>query len=286
MPTLRLTLTKSKKQLIAGFPEYVYLETNTPSNIYYTLDGSTPNQLSEFYVDKIVMPRNGITIVLKAIAYTDTLISDILEEEFKTTSTFDYRTHPSTGINILDANEEIVDFLAYDINGDPAKSTTVEFEDLDLIANMRNYKGEKLDDTTITFINFSKARARAYKDIISSPNDLNFNPLAQYIIIDGSSPEAMEQQSVRIINRPHGSIGHNKKLNNFQLNSSNFTKYYINPKNNLICFYYFDSRSNRWLVSKQELEPKDGLNFSGIINSSPPSGYVFRWVDHRNTTAM
>ena len=114
----------------------------------------------------------------------------------------------------------------------------------------------------------------------SSPNDnnLDFDPKAGLIIIDGSSPEKMKGQSVKIINRPSDTLAprsnfYKDRLDACQVITANLVRYIVNPKTGKMIFYYFDSRECRWVESIQQITPK-GLDI-GKLTGNPR---VFAWV--------
>ena len=63
-----LTLEESEDEIISGFPEYIVLTSNIPSNIYYTLDGSEPDESSEIFVEKLYRISQVKSFVLTGMA--------------------------------------------------------------------------------------------------------------------------------------------------------------------------------------------------------------------------
>lgn len=289
-----LSIEESVNQIIGGFPEYIILSTNVPSTIFYTLDGTDPDESSEMFVDRIIMPTDGLTRTLKAIAYSGSITSAILEETYFTT-TEDLnksRLLGKEGISILPVGAVIIDSRSFDGEGNAAQETTIPFVDLDLVASTTNNIGEPiLKGTSIDFINFSLEQPLIQPPIISSPNDnLNFDPKAAYIIIDGTTPEAIANQSVRIINRPHGTMDlhsriHSQNQAGYQLLSGNFVRHMVNPRTGIATFYYRESRENRWIKSTQKIEGSGALEISSN-SGGPPASFVFRWIEDRAQTKI
>lgn len=283
-----LTLEESEDQIISGFPEYLILSTNTPANVFYTLDGSEPTEDSEIFVDKLYLPTDGLTITLRAIAISGIYSSAELEKTYFThqKNVTKSRLIGKEGINLLPPGKIPVDNLSYDADGNPAQETAIPLEDLSLIGSTTDYIGQKLPvDTTLDFVNFAKKEVKTPNTIVSSPNNnnINFDPKSAYIIIDGTTTENMENQIVKIINRPHGTMDllspiYARSQLNYQLNTANFVRYMIDPKSGKITFYYRDSRESRWLVSNQKTEAKS-LNLSPSVG--PPNSFVFRWIENR-----
>jgi hypothetical protein len=287
-----LFLEESEDQVIAGFPEFVYLSANKPATIFYTLDGSIPTEDSTIYVDKIVLPTTGKTTVLKAFAKSGIEYTSILERTWFTDQTALDRTRltEQEGINLLPPDSVPVDHLSYDANGNIAQASSIPFQDLDLKGSTTNNRGEDIPgDTTLDFVNFEIKKFPSQKPPISTPNNnINFDPKAFYIIIDGTTKESQENQVVKIINRPHGTMDsvspfqfQNIQIN--QLNTSNYVRHMINPATGQISFYYRDSRDNRWIRSTQKIEGK-GLNLTAT--AGPPNSFVFRWIEHRTQSKI
>jgi hypothetical protein len=288
-----LSIEESDDQVVAGFPEYVKLVANpSASTIFYTLDGSEPNPFtSEMLADLdgiLKLPTDGTTLTLKAIAAFDVYSSATLEKTYFTNqkNIDKNRLLGKEGIRVYPAGATPINNLSYDADGFPSQQSVIPIEKMDLRGSTTNNRGEDIPgDTTLDFINFAKKQTPKSKPIVSSPNDnnTNFDPKAQYIVIDGSTEEKLNNQIVRIINRPHGTMDlvspiYNRNMPSFNLNTSNFVRYMINPVTNLACLYYRDSREGRWIRSVQHIEPK-GLNLTAT--ASPPNSFVFRWIEDR-----
>lgn len=290
-----LTIQESERQIIAGFPEYITLTTNVPSTIFYTLDGSDPDENSEIFVTKLVLPLTGLTLTLKAMAVSNSVTSAILEKTYLTDqSNLDRaRLIGKEGINLLPPDSEVVDHLSFDQDGNEAQTTSIDEIDLDLIASTRANRGQPIPKvpggTTVDFINFPLKVETPTETIVSYLNRDRFNPRAAFIIIDGTSQNAIDQQIVRVVNRPSGSMDllsriHTQNMSNYQLNTANFVRSMLNPKTGKMTFYYRDSRENRWIRSDQQA-PGPGLNLS-FNSGGPPSSFVFRWIDNRTQTRI
>lgn len=287
-----LTLEESEDQIISGFPEWVTLSTGAlASTIFYTLDGSDPTEDSEIYVGKVTLPTDGITAILKAFAKVVTLsgtfYSGQLEKVYFTNqkNIDKNRLLGKEGVRVLPANGVPINNLSYDADGNPAQQSVIPIEKMELIGSTSNNRGEDIPgSTTLDFINFSIKSIPTAKPLISSPNDnINFDPKTFYIIIDGTTQDKIDNQVVRIINRPYGTMDlvspfYNRNSLYHQVTTANFVRHMINPISGKTVFYYRDSREGRWIKSIQQAEPK-GLNLSKT--DSPPSSFVFRWIEHR-----
>jgi hypothetical protein len=287
-----LVLEESTKELISGIPEEIFLSTNVPSTIFFTLDGTDPDINSEMYVDSVIMPTDGLTVTLKAVAISGVTESSILEETYFTNQYDINRTRiiGDEGINLLPPGSTVIDSLSFDEFGAPEQSSSIPFADLGIKASTKTNIGENiLGDSTIDFINMSVRFMDNEPPQISSPNDNNgnFDPRADLIIIDGTTEEKIENQIVRIINRPRLSMDlvsplHTNNEGNQQLVTSHLVRTMTNPKTGIITFYYRDSRENRWIKSTQVTEPLS-------LNISPAAiknRFIFRWIENRAQTKI
>jgi hypothetical protein len=263
-----ITVVQSTNQIISGIPEYVEVETNIPSVVFYTFDGTDPTIESEFLTGtRLLLPTAVNNVLLKLIAIAGSESSDIFEHEWVTTvNAVTKRFEQTQGINILPPNSQVVDSIAVTADGTAARETSIEFVDLEMKATDRDkYKKFEGGKTSLEFINFRLeilVNEIPYQSKVSSPNNnLDFDPKAGLIIIDGSTPEKMSAQSIKIINRPNNTMAprsdaYNYRTSQESVQSSNLVRYFINPKTGKMVFYYFDSRECRWIQSIQQITPK------------------------------
>lgn len=263
-----ITVVQSTNQIISGIPEYVEVETNVPSVIFYTFDGTDPTIESEFLTGtRLLLPTAVNNVLLKLIAIAGSESSDIFEHEWITTvNAVTKRFEQTQGINILPPSSQVVDSIAVTADGTAARETSIEFVDLEMKATDRDkYKKFEGGKTSLEFINFRLeilVNEIPYQSKVSSTNNnLDFDPKAGLIIIDGSTPEKMSAQSIKIINRPNNTMAprsdaYNYRTSQESVQSSNLVRYFINPKTGKMVFYYFDSRECRWIQSIQQITPK------------------------------
>jgi hypothetical protein len=281
-----LTVTRSDSEIVSGIPEFLTIETNTPSMVFYTFDGTEPTIESAFLEgDKLYLPTSQNSVLTKIVAIAGPDLSPIFEHEWGTLLTyFTKRFDDTQGVNILPPGEEVVDSLAVNADGQPAKETSIEFQDLDIKASDRDtYKKYDSGKTSINFINFTLQLSSfevPYQEKSSSPNDnnLDFDPKSGLIIIDGSTPEKMQSQVVKIINRPYNTMStrsnfYNEHLQSEPILTGNLVRHFVNPQTGKMVFYYFDSRECRWIQSIQSIQPKT-LNASNLVGNPR----VFSWI--------
>ncbi len=281
-----LTVTRSESEIVSGIPEYLKIETNISAMVFYTLDGTDPTIESEFLTDdNLYLPTSKNSVYTKIIAIAGEETSSIFEHEWGTVLTFfSKRFDDSQGVNILPPGEEVVDSLAVDADGLPARETSIDFEDLEIKASNRDvYSKYSSGKTSLGFINFTLeflSLEIPYQERYSSPNDnnVNFDPKAGLIIIDGSTPEKMQSQVVKIINRPYNTMAtrsnfYNEHLQSEPILTGNLVRHFVNPRTGKMVFYYFDSRECRWIQSIQSIEPKT-LDASNLVGNPK----VFSWI--------
>ncbi len=280
-----ITVEESDKQVVSGIPEYVTLELSSPATVFYTLDGTTPNSISDIYIDKIYLTYSTPTVTLKIVAVGVEETSEVLEMEWTVAIAERKRTALTgkEGINILPPGKDVVDSLAVDLDGNAARETAIEFIDLDIKASLTDSIGQPIvGESSIPFIKFPEV-LRTEPVEITSLNEGVFDPQALVIMIDGYS--GMSSQTVRIINRPNGTMSPISKfqLERMQYNSmvsGDFIRYMYNPNTNKVVIYYRESLDGRWIISSQRVVAKT-FNLSPIGNPM-----VFKWVKDRSQSQL
>ena len=282
-----LIITESEKQVVSGIPESVTVESSSPSTIFYTLDGTEPNQTSDMYVNVIYLTYSEpkVTLKLKAVGVSEE--SEIFEITWGV-KTPDYNKASlvgKEGINILPSGGVPINSLAINETGDLARESVIDFQDLDIKSNTSDRIGQPIPGgSTIPFIKFPKM-IKDKKEKISSPNMDDFDPTAQVIVVDGYA--GFDKQKVRLINRPHGTMRPTSKFYESSSHRNNhisgdFSRYMYNPKTKKLVSYYRESLDGRWLISTQKVEALK-------LNITPISGrnrFVFRWIMDRCQTKL
>lgn len=280
-----LTIQESDSQVISGIPEYVTVESSVPATIFYTLDGSTPTAESDMFVDRIYLTYSApsVTLKLKAVGIVDE--SDIVEVGWTTTipNRDKIALTGSEGISVLPAGETPINSLAVNTSGDPERETAIEFVDLDIKTSKADRIGQPIpEDSTIPFIKFPEVE-RTGQTKVSSPNSIDFDPKAQMIIIDGYA--GFDQQKIRVINRPMGTMRptskfYDEKVHYDNMVSGDFARYMYNPKTKKLVLYYRESLDGRWIVSSQKV---DAATLKLTPSGNP---FVFRWIEDRSQSRL
>ena len=208
---IELSLLESTRQAVSGIPEYIEFESDVPSNIFYTLDESTPDSSSLIALGNIYLPTNLGSVTVKAVAISSNDSSEILEHRFYTVSTDldGPRRIGEEGISVIPFGSEIINNLSEDLSGSPAQGSSVSFEDLDIKASVTDSSGVTLNpgSTSISFINTLVNSVDDDRFFTSEVNDNHmFDPSANVIVIDGTTQEKLDNQVVKIVNRTYNSI--------------------------------------------------------------------------------
>lgn len=99
MAVISITLTESQDQVLVDIPRSVTIETNIPSTIFYTLDGTTPTISSSIYIDELFLPTNSGTVILKVFATNGIDSSSVITYEY-VTSYLDNTRLPRAAVDI------------------------------------------------------------------------------------------------------------------------------------------------------------------------------------------
>jgi hypothetical protein len=309
---ISLIVTESDLEKIAGIPVYVTVETNIPSTIFYTLDGSEPTTSSSVYIDKITLPTNISKIILKIFATNgisnSSIFSKIYSHSFvgvdpgsAIVSNYNqYRTGtnyapfgdmlqdipavfgPAAGLIIDDAN--IPNTLdGYNASGQRVGSIDETAKNLNFIYSETDGKGNV--GRGIGTVSYATIREPEAAPDQSSVNNKLFNPKAKIIF---QSYEDTENQDIALINRSQFTLIDPEKFNGgsqYYYNPGTLQttggalRQHFNPKDSTITYYYFDSSSLRWIISKEKFLPSISTNYSNVIPVSRTSGtgLVFKW---------
>jgi hypothetical protein len=292
MSTIILSISESDSQLISGIPEYIEFDTNVPATVFYTLDGEDPDTGSIIASGLIHLPTTSASVTVKAVAMAGGRSSAIFEEIYRTdVSGLNGPRHIGPeGITVIPYGSDIVDNMSYDLSGNAAQKTAIEFVDLDIKASMTDSKGVKsVGGGSVSFVKMAidQGPIPIPYDKRSSTDDASFDPSAGVILIDGSTQEKLDEQVVRVVNRAYNSMD---TVSDFysdnwrqeeQVITGNLVRSIYNPNTGIMASYYWESKECRWLVSKQKIDPKR------ISLSPKPSGrggsgkFVYRWIQDR-----
>ena len=156
---LTLTVTESEEQIIFGIPYYLEVSSDSGS-IYYTFDGSEPTSDSILAGDKIYLPTDdsAFTIKIKAISIDDS--SEVYSNSFSASyaSIRNTRKGNEAGVVVMTPTSSSYNSMAFDSSGEEAKSSSKDFNDLEIVASRLidyDLRKENPGKTSVDFINFS-----------------------------------------------------------------------------------------------------------------------------------
>lgn len=278
--SILISLTESLEELISGIPKWVEISSSEPSIIYFTLDGSEPDENSLVFSERIYLPTSQNSVTLKYKAFYDGKFSSTCEEEYRTVfkKTMSSRRGGEDGVDIFNGTANIS--LYYNSSRESVQSSAIVMEDLDIKASFLDDQGTPTESTR-SFVNFATSQIEKRYANVSQPSSVDFDKHANNIIIDGSTEEARANQIIEIVNRPYDNM---TPRSSFYIESleresnylnGNLVSYVYNRNTGEIVFNYFDSRENRWTKSKQKIEAK-GFNLSKVY--SDKNTKVFRWI--------
>lgn len=287
-----LSFLNDEEEYISGIPRFVTIQSSEPAIIYYTIDGSIPNQLSQVYSDPIEMPIDGKAITLSAVGYyldnlsnlvPTAILSNIYYTDQSDINKAKYVLYE--GIVYMYPGGLDIPFL-YDSAGAAAYFTDIPLEDLTFIESVRNSDGSQRELENEVSL-FSYGRTSTYSKYqyneFDTPTSDYFNPDSLFILIDGRQEHL--DGYVKLFNGPHmdlrdprrnfiGLDFYSHKTTNYR--STHATKSYYDRDKNIIVFYYFDTNMTKWVKSIQTLPDMDA---SKLLKPSMSSPVVFKWFN-------
>jgi hypothetical protein len=318
MAIISITVLESSEQVAAGIPCSVTISTNISATVFYTLDGTDPTLLSEMYISPIVLPTDLLKIELRILATNGILFSPIITEVYQTDILVDIRLpHSATdaqaennipglypfGTNPIQPNAQFlspaeasitVDNPAktqipsgYDGSGNEVGFTNEPYnlENYSIVYATRNSQGQP---------SVGNLPANVKIEIPAAPPEETqqfsnlFDPRALVIFQDFSKEDPNDPPQ---INREFFSLEDNEKVrdgNNYYNSGldappvmGSFLRSHYNPRDNTITYYYLDTHTNKWIISKTPYKPTGTFtgNLSGMaLSKNKGAGVVFEWL--------
>ena len=293
MTVVTLSFIEEGQRIIEGIPEFIKIESNLPTLIFYTLDESLPTMASTQYDGyAFVLPTDDSVVNLSAIGYFLDGYGDLTPSAvFSVAYTLDFseayriRGRDFEGVVYSYPGGLNIPFW-YDSDGDAKVFIDIPLDEFnkEFSPSFRNADGTIREGESLVTKKQSASETQTTRDddtlLFSTPSSADFDPRALYIVIDGRdrSPE-----DVPIVNGPYMSLRDSEKnwggadfLSTRGSNqiSGSLLKYYVNREKGIVVFYYFDSSSNRWIKSIQNLPAIDTSTLRNPIWKVP---MVFRW---------
>lgn len=323
---ITIIITESPLEKVSGIPDTITLTTNVPATIFYTLDGSEPTYSSLVVIEPISLPTEN-SVVLKAFATDGLETSPTITEYFganmvplrrprdkitgiddtcKTRFPFGSSSRGG-GVNGVYQNSGGITVDNPLISGEPSgfdgSGTAIAETDLkypdnyDVIFSETDRIGQR--GRGIGTLPAEVVIIRPPPNTPQQSSDANspfFNPKALVIFQDGSQESA--DPEIPRINRPYFNLEDTRVARDGALlnptepmgPSGSLLKTQYNPVNNTVNYYYYDNRTNRWIISKEPFYPKASLvnNLSQIFQSRATGsvGLVFKWVPFKYRVLM
>ena len=321
MVVISVSITESEEQVVAGIPKTVAISTNVPSTIFYTLDGSVPTLFSTMYTGPIFLPVDKLAVTLSVFATNGVDSSPIVTETYITNMLGNTRlphsaTDQSSEPNIPDLYpfgtppiQPNAPFLSPALAGvtvdDPEKpSTSTGFDGTggqtgftDQPYTIENYQivystTDALGQTGAGIGNLpATAKIKLEDPIPESTQQFTnmFDPRAFVIFQDfdtenPNDPPQINRQFFTLEDPNKARDGNHYFTAGLDAPpvSGSFLRSHYNPRDNTISYYYLDTWTNKWIISKQQFKPTgsfDGnLAAVPIGSREPGSRYVFQWI--------
>lgn len=321
MAVISISITESEEQVVAGIPRIISVSTNVSSTIFYTLDGSVPSLFSTIYTGPIFLPVDKLTVIFNVFASNGVDSSPIITETYMTNMLGNTRlAHSATDQNSEVSIPGLYPFgtppiqpnaaflspaLAGVTVDDPEKpSSGTGFDGdgnqtgyTDQPYNIENYQiiystTDALGQTGHGVGNLpATAKIKLEEPIPETTEQFSnmFDPRAFVIFQDfdkenPNDPPQINRQFFTLEDPNKARDGNHyftAGLDAPPVNGS-FLRSHYNPRDNTISYYYFDSWTNKWIISKQEFKPTG--NFDGNLAAIPIGGrepgsrYVYQWI--------
>jgi len=297
MDTITLTFSSLGIEVLDGIPEFVGITTNLSSMIFYTLDSTLPTMLSTQYTSPVLMPTDGGSVTLSAIAYfldgyNNLVPSSVMTQTYQIDSSITgerVRRLDFAGVVYIYPGGLDIPFW-YDSSGDPKVFIDIPKEELELsmIVSESEPDGSRRYDVPGGVVDLvppdetPTTRDNVYNLYSAPEDDPNFDPNALLIVIDGRNPRALD--TVALINGPHMSLRDPESnyggIDFYSTGETNYrsgslVKMHYDRKKEIAVFYYFDSNTGRWIKSIQNLPKMDKAKVPPNAVISNP--VVFEW---------
>lgn len=319
MAVISVSITASAEQVVAGVPRSIALSTNITSTIFYTLDGEDPTLFSDMYISPILIPNSTLSITIKVLATNGTDYSPIISETYQTNMLDNARlSHSTTNQPIgsqaeslypfgTDESQPVGTFVnpagitvdnpslptyanAYDGDGYPTSFSNAPYtmENYSILYSTKNAQGEQGPG-------IGNLPAKVTVEVAPAPPEESdqftsmFNPRALVIFQDFSTEDPNDPPN---INRQFFSLDNPERSRDgaafyttgmdAPAATGSFLRSHYNPRDNTITYYYMDSSTNRWIISKAPYQPTgtwDG-NMAGVVSGGKAAGsrYVYEWL--------
>lgn len=290
MSVVTLTFIASEEEITSGVPKYITIESNIPSTIYYTLDGTTPTINSLIYIDTLLFD-NVDSITLKAFGVDNLSQSGpILSETFSADQTRIDRTRNvgQEGFVIERDGTEPQYIAGYSADGYVYMNFEPEIVNMDKVHSEKGLSGlYPGTQVPVAFPDRTSDESEKYDLFVPfSTTEVAefFNPYARFILID-----TRKQNELNPILRPFGSLENvykefgGKRILNVADDacyvSGGFVRRFYNQATNTMVSFYYDHNEARWIKSIQTLPAgAPAMPNSVGIQSNAGQPLVYQWI--------
>ena len=302
MSVIILTFIASAEEIAPGMPSLVTIESNIPSTIYYTIDGSTPTINSEIYIDPVQMPVYLSPMILQAFGVdSNNVAGTVLTQTFTNISIVPGGPKkPEINGVVIDrdwigpyyldgysAGSEVGGFAP--VNSPEFVSVDPDLLTIEEVTGPKGFDGiepgTKIEVGIPALTDIYEGREGADLDtqlisFVTTEKAAFFNPYARYIVND-----TRKNNEIQLIMRPWGSFSDVYQEQGGQrirqvgddgcYISGGYVKTFYSARSNTMVSYYFDHNEARWIKNIQPL-PK-GIKLPHATNSHGPP-LVFPWI--------
>lgn len=317
MAVITLNIVESAISIVQGVPKSISITTNVPATCFYTLDGSIPTINSLIVVGSIDLTSPGSGVIFKVFATNGTNTSAIITQVYGTVQAprnprdkvigLSSNSSASQNYGIFGSNSpnpnitwgntggitvdspdisNIPDGYAGFGDGTRSNGTDHSLESYKFIKTTTNYIGET--GRGIGTLPNIKLTIPSQDPTTSDTSKKLFNPRALVIIQDGTKPP--DDPNLVMINRESFSLSNSSDDNNKysklgmegSIATGSFVRQFYNPRDQTITYYYHDSKSLRWVISKEPYVAKSANIFNYSLMVMPSRGgqgsrYVYGW---------
>lgn len=317
MALISLTIEESEDQVVYGFPRFVYVTPNISCNIYYSLDGSDPDYLSDIYIDKIQIPTNSLSITLKIFATNGVDESSIIEKVYSHTNfdnirkfqsltntdsskdtKFNYpfgtnEFNPTTKFINLGQSSLVVDSgidgysNGFNSSGQPdgysdKPFTTENYQILYSNKNKDGTTGRGVGTLPAEVVVKLKSTQPEESDMSSSM----FDPRAMVIYYDASNEDAYNPPLIMNQFMSFENLTAADAAKRYSVGPDvpsvhgTFLRSYYDPRTSTLTSYYHDNIANKWMIVKAPYTPSNVIdNLSGYVLGKGEGGrFVYKWI--------
>jgi hypothetical protein len=319
MAVISVSITESDEQIVSDIPKSVSISTNIPATIFYTLDGSEPNLFSSIYTGVLFLPYDSLSVTLKILATNGIDSSLVISETYETSILDNTRLpHSSTsaeaessipglypfGTNPIEPNTTYLSpgDAGITVNNSDLPSTPTGFdgdgydtgytnepytiENYSIVYSTTNAQGEKtpgVGNLPGTSTILSEPAIPEY----TSQFTTTFDPRAFVIFQDfekenPEDPPHINRQFFTLEDPNKARDGNHYYTSGLDAPPVNgtFLRSHYNPRDNTMTYYYLDTWTNKWIISKTPYKPTGSFNgnLSGIaLSKQKGAGFVFEW---------